>query len=178
MKHVLKILLRAQGFIIAAFALFSPIYAIFVERIGGGILAASGSVAAYSIATGLMIYIISRWEDHVKHLEKMIRIGYALSALGFLGYIFVQNITQFIIIQVLLGLSVAIRAPALDTLYSRHIDHKKSASEWGDWETMVYIVSALAALIGGYIAKTFGFNTLFMIMFVFSVLSFFFSGKK
>mgnify|MGYP001573671818 CR=1 FL=1 len=178
MKHVLKVLLRAQGFLIAAFAMFSPIYAIFVERIGGGILAASGSVAAYSIATGLMIYVISRWEDHVKHLEKMVRIAYALSALGFLGYIFVQNITQFIVIQVLLGLSVAIRAPALDTLYSRHTDHKKTVSEWGDFETMVYIVGAIAALVGGYIAKTFGFNILFMTMFLLSVVSFFFSGKK
>jgi len=178
MKHILRTLLIAQGFLIAAFAMFSPIYAIFVEKIGGGILAASSSVAAFSIATGIMVYIISRWENHVKHLNKMVRIAYALSAMGFLGYVFVQNITQFILVQILLGLSVAIRAPALDTLYSRHTDRKKGVSEWGNWESMVYIVSALAALVGGYIAKTFGFNALFFIMFLCSAISFVFSGKK
>lgn len=178
MKHILRTILIAQGFLIAAFAMFSPIYAIFVEKIGGGILSASSSVAAFSIATGVMVYIISRWENHVKHLDKMVRIAYALSAVGFLGYIFVQNIAQFILVQILLGLSVAIRVPALDTLYSRHTDRKRGISEWGNWESTAYIVSAFAALAGGYLAKMYGFRTLFVIMFISSIIALLSSWKR
>ena len=178
MNKIQKVLLTAQGFIIAAFGMISPIYAVFVEQIGGGILAASGAVAAYSIATGVMVYIISKWEDHVKHLEKMMTIGYILSAIGFFGYIFVQNIYELIIVQILLGLSVAVRAPAFDAVYSKHLDHHHGVLQWGYWETMAYIVTALAALIGGYVANNYGFRMLFVVMFISSLIALLYSLKQ
>ncbi|MBI4058033.1 MFS transporter [Candidatus Microgenomates bacterium] len=178
MKHIQKILLLSQGFLISAFAMLSPIYAIFVERIGGGILAASSAAMIFSIATGIAVYIISRWEDSVKHQEKLLRLGYALSALGFLGYIFVKNVYHLFVVQVLLGLSVAVRSPAFDALYSKSLDHQKRASQWGNWETMAYLVSATAALVGGYIATNFGFKSLFMVMFICSLVALLFSLRK
>ena len=178
MKQIQKLLLLSQGFIISAFAMLSPIYAVFVEKIGGGILAASTASTLYSIATGIAVYFLSRWEDRIKHQEKLLRLGYFLSAVGFFGYLFVQNVYHLFILQVLLGLSVAIRVPAFDAFYSGSLDHNRRASQWGNWETMAYTVSAIAALAGGFIATTYGFKSLFVIMFLCSLVAFFFSWKK
>jgi len=38
---------------------------------------------------------------------------------------------------------------------------------------MGYIVGAIAALIGGYLATLYGFKILFLVMFLFSIIGFF-----
>ena len=91
MKNQIKILLTAEALINLAGGLFGPIYAIFVEEIGGDILAAGGAYSAYLFAAGILIYLLGRWEDRIKHKEKMIIFGYAITCLGFIGYFFVQS---------------------------------------------------------------------------------------
>ena len=53
MKKELKILLTAYCFSTFAFSMLSPIYAIFVEEIGGGILEASYAIAIFTFISGL-----------------------------------------------------------------------------------------------------------------------------
>jgi uncharacterized membrane protein len=62
MNRILKTLLFADSFSILALGMFGPIYAIFVERIGGYILDAGGAYAAFAIASGVFIFLISRRE--------------------------------------------------------------------------------------------------------------------
>lgn len=104
-------------------------------------------------------------------------------ALGSLSYYFVYNQISLVITQVILGLAEAVQVPAYDALYSRYLDKNEAASEWGDWEAMRYIVTAIVAVIGGYMADSLGFRTLFLFMFMISLVSVFtslnlFRGKK
>lgn len=115
--------------------------------------------------------MVSHWEDRFKHKEKLIFVGYVLSAIGCLSYIFVYNQSTLILTQIILGISEAILIPAYDALYSKFLDKGKEASEWGDWEAMRYITTAFAAIIGGYVAYSFGFKTLFFIMFILSSIA-------
>jgi len=152
--------------------MLGPIYAIFVQDIGGDILDASWAYFAFMITTGVILYLISKWEDKVKHKEKLITIGYSLTSLGVLSYVFVNNQTTLIITQIILGVAEAILLPAFDATYSSYLDKNEEASNWGAWESMWYIVTAFSCVIGGYIASSkLGFRGLFIIMFILSLFS-------
>jgi len=173
MKKWLKILLVADAFMYLAAGMFEPIYAIFVEKIGGDILTASGAWAAFTFTSGFLIWLFGKWEDRVKHLEKMIFLGYALRSCAFLGYFFVANKFHLFAVQILLGIGLATSLPAYDALYSKLLSKGRFASEWGAWEGVYMMVSAAAAITGGAIANFFGFKALFLVMFASSLVGLF-----
>ena len=183
MQRELKILLSSYALFGLAAGMFGPIYAVFVEQIGGDLLTAGAAYAAFSFAAGILIFIISRWEDHVKHKEKLVVVGYFVMTLGYLGYIMIRTPLDLFVVQAVLGVGNAILSPAWDAIYSKRLDKGRYASEWGIWESMNYIVIALAALIGGFLANVFGFRFIFVIMFILSFFGFLISllflyGKK
>jgi MFS family permease len=171
MKKQLKILLATTALFTLAGGLFGPIYAVFVQQIGGDLLTAGSAYAAFAIASGLLIFLISKWEDRIKHQEKLVIGGYTLSCVGFLGYLFVQTPLQLLLVQIILGIGNAVYLPAYDSLYSKHLTKNKAASQWGAWESTVWIFMGIAAITGGFVAKTYGFRTLFTIMFVISIIN-------
>lgn len=164
MKQGIKILLLADMWATFAIGMLGPIYAIFVERIGGDLLDASWAFFAFMITSGVVMYFISHWEDHVLHKERLVTLGYTMTAVGCLMYVFVDSQLMLIMTQIVLGLAEAVLVPAYDAMYSHFLDVEKAASEWGDWEAMRYIVTALAAVAGGYVVHLFGFSALFIIM--------------
>lgn len=170
MRKKLKILLTSSSLFMLAGGLFGPLYAVFVEDIGGDLLTAGSAYAAFSVAAGILIFLISRWEDRVKHQEKLIIAGYVLSCLGYLGYIFVQSPFQLFAIQIVFGVGEAIGTPAYDGLYSRFLDKGKFISEWGVWESLYYIIAGISAAIGGLLASLYGFRFLFIVMFIVSMI--------
>lgn len=169
MQNELRILLFSSALFSLAGGLFGPIYAVFVEQIGGDLLTAGGAYSAFAIAAGVLMFFISRWEDHVKHQEKLVVLGFLLSCVGFLGYLLIRNPTDLFVVQIIFGISEAIGAPAFDGLYSKHMDKGKFASEWGAYESMVWIVMGIAAISGGFLATLYGFRSLFAIMFILSI---------
>jgi len=172
MKRQLKILLLSSGFFTLAGGLIGPIYAMFVEEIGGDLLAAGSAFAAFSIAAGLLIFFVSRWEDHVKHQERLVILGWGLCCLGFYGYMLVERPWHLAVVQVIFGIGTAVNTPAYDGLYSKYLDKGRFASEWGAWESMYYIVTAVAALMGSAVADIYGFGGLFKLMFFLSLVGF------
>jgi len=170
MQRELKVLLLASSLSMLAAGLLGPIYAIFVEEIGGGILDAGASYAIFSIAAGLLIFFVSRWEDHVKHQEKLVVLGYAFGVLGFLGYLMVRSPLDLFAVQVVFGVGAAVGTPAYDGLYSRHLDKGKFVSEWGLWESMAYIITGISAAIGSLAASLYGFKFLFTTMLLLSLV--------
>ncbi len=173
MQRNLKILLMASSLFMLAGGLFGPIYAVCVEEIGGDLLTAGAAYSIFAIVAGIMIFLIGRWEDRVKHQEKLIIIGYVLSCAGFLGYLFVKAPVHLFMVQIIFGVGEAIGTPAFDGLYTKHLDKGKFASEWGMWDAMSYITIGIGALAGGYLANLYGFRFLFTIMFVISLLGLF-----
>lgn len=175
MRKGLSLLLKASALTILAGAMFGPIYAVFVQEIGGNLLTAGSAYAVFAIVTGVLIFAISRWEDHVKHKEFLIIFGYGLGCLGFLGYILITEPIHLFIVQIIFGIAGAVGTPAFDGMYSKFLERGKFVSEWGLWESMFYIISAIGALTGGFIAENFGFRFLFGIMLVIALIGFFVS---
>jgi MFS family permease len=174
MKTPLKILIAASFIYNFSAGLFGPIYAIFVEHIGGSILDAGIAWAIYSIAIGVATFVFSRFEDGPSK-EKLIVAGYGLTTLGFLGYYFIDTTIQLFILELFFGIITAFHDPVWEAFFSENVSRKKGAREWGDWEAGKYIFVGLAALAGSFIAFQFSFKFLFVIMTIISAVSTFVS---
>ncbi len=170
MRKELRVLLFSSGLFLLAGGLFGPIYAVFVKNIGGDLLTAGGAYSAFAICAGLLVFLISKWEDRYKYQERLVVLGFALRSTGFFGYLLIQTPIDLLIVQIILGIGEAVEAPAYDGLYSKYLDKGKFASEWGDWEAMNYIVTGISAAVGGFLAAVYGFRLLFVVMFVLSML--------
>src|SRR3989344_3262721 len=127
MKRGLKFLVWADAWTTLALGMLGPIYAIFVQQIGGDILDASWAFFAFTFTSGVVMYLLSFWENKIKHKEKLILISYSLMSIGFLGYYFVYNQFSLLVVQIVLGFAVALLSPVYDSLYSHYVIKKQEA---------------------------------------------------
>ena len=70
MKKWLKVLLVADFFMLVGTGMFAPIYAVFVQKIGGDMLDAGWAWACFALTSGVLMYLIGCWEDKTKHQAK------------------------------------------------------------------------------------------------------------
>jgi MFS family permease len=170
-NKALRILLITNGLVLLAGAMLGPIYALFVEKIGGNLLDASLTGGLFALAAGITTLIAGKYADKIKRNELMVASGYAVMGIGFFLYIFVNSIWFLFVVQILIGFAEAYYSPAFDALFTKHITKKKAGREWGAWEAMNYFLTAIGAAIGGLIAHIFGFKAIFSIMAVLCWLS-------
>ena len=175
MNKVLKILLLSDLLIIAGFGLLAPIFAIFLKDniIGGSILAVGIAETIYLLTKAIAQIFISKYTDHekgnIRELYTLI-IGSLIFTIVPILYIFSVNIWHIYIAQFISGLGAALAYPGWMTLFTRFTDKNKEGYEWSVYDTSVSLGAAATAAIGAYIAEMLGFNTLFVIVAIFSFL--------
>jgi MFS family permease len=160
----IRILLATNALILIGVAMLGPIYAIFVEKIGGDLLDASYAFGAYALSAGLVTLLSGKLADRTKENELIVVAGYIIMGIGFLGYLFVTSIWTLLLVQIIIGLGEAVYSPAFDAIYSKHLDGKKSGTEWGAWESINYFTIAIGAISGGLLVTYLGFNAMFIAM--------------
>lgn len=160
-----------NALILISGAMIAPIYALYVEGVGGDLLDASFAGGVYAIVASITVFIFGKLSDRTKENELVVVLGYLIMAVGFFIYIFVKDIWSLLLVQALIGFGEAVYASPFDALYSKHLDHNKEGSQWGIYESLNYFTTAAGALMGGFIAHTFGFQVLFAIMASVSALS-------
>jgi len=170
MHKALKILIMSSIFYNFSVGLLTPIFAIFIQQIGGGILEASRAWFLYTLLVGITIVTFGQIEDKVSK-RKMFLLGRVLFTLGSIGYIFVENLEHLYFIQIILAISLAIIDPAFTALFYRALIKGRESTEWAIWEGAIYIVIALGAIVGGVIASVYGFKALFVVMAISAALS-------
>lgn len=170
MKKI-SILLITNSLILVAGAMLGPIYALFVEKVGGDLLDASYAFSTFALVAGVVTLISGRYSDKIKENKVILVLGYGIMGLGYFGYLLVNSIWSLLIIQVVIGLGEAIYVPAFDALYSKHLDHSKRGRIWSLWEAINYFTMAIGAFIGGFLVVIFGFSSMFIIMGLLCVIS-------
>lgn len=165
------IIYLADGFIVASSSLIAPIFAIFVERIGGGIPEAGIAMTIYSLTAGFGIIYFSRTEDRLKDFKDFVVVGYLFAVCGYLIYFFATSIWILYLAQFVLGIATAIRVPAYDALLTQSAPGHVAIA-WGNWYAMVFFVTAINAFGGAIIADTYGFRVLILIILIFSLMAF------
>lgn len=166
MHRQLRLLLLISTFLVFAWGMFGPIYAIFVKKIGGDILDTGFSWGIYMIVSGVGIFFMGKFQDKLKREKPVLLIGYGLRCIVLLAYMFITSIIQLFILQFLLGLSIVITVPAFDSLYTKNLKKGKFASQWAYFESIYFGAQGVAALAGAALVKFFSFGALFFVMFL------------
>lgn len=167
-----RILVSSYGLSTFSEGIILPIYAIFVQRIGGDILDASGAIAVFLIVSGVATILIHRLQWSKKHRTRLMVYGWLVWVIGIAGYFVISSTLTLFATQVLIALGNAIANPAFDAELDDHTDEALKSYEWGLFEALQDIFSGIAAIIGGVVALLFGFKTLIFIMVVAASLSF------
>lgn len=165
----LKILLVTNGMILFAAAMLGPIYALFVDKIGGDLLDASLAGATFSVTAGIAVFLSGKLSDRVKENELIVMTGYLFMGFGFFLYTQIDSMVQLLFVQVIIGLGEALYSPSFDALYSKYLDGDRSGSQWGTWESMNYFSAAAGAVSGGIVVSFLSFDALFLGMSVLAI---------
>lgn len=163
-NRALRIMLITNGLILIAGAMLGPIYALYVEKVGGDLLDASLAGSVFALVAGITVLLCGRYSDRIKQKRLIVSLGYGIMGIGFLLYTLVDSIIFLLLVQMVIGLGEALYNPPFDAIYSEHLDGGQFGTEWGAWEAMKYFSTALGAILGGVIVTKFGFNPLFVIM--------------
>ena len=81
-----------------------------------------------------------------------------------MGYALITKPLHLFLVQVIFGVAGAIGAPAYNGLFSKNLDRGKYITEWGIYDASYYCLTGIAAILGGFLAKYYGFPLVFAIM--------------
>jgi len=175
MNPVIRFLILSDTVIMGAAGLLGPIFALFIDDyiVGGNEAVAGIAAGIYLLTKSVMQIPIAYVIDKIKGERDDFWLMFAFSlliALIPLAYLFISTPLELFIVQFFLGLFTAFTFPTYMAIFTRHIDKKKEGTEWGVYFTLVDLTSAAMAALGGYIASSFGFHSLIVLVVIFSVL--------
>lgn len=162
MNKITKCLLLASFFGTMGESMLTPLYGMFVNKIGGSIIDAGIGYAIFSILTGLVIIGSSNIKWFTNNLQLIIVLGFFIASIGDLSYFFVHNSLGLFLVQATNGISVGLLNPAWETLYSQNTEDGEEHKSWSIWGGGANISTGIAALIGAVITTLFGFKAMFV----------------
>jgi len=170
MNNVYKTLLVAS--LLANFGdnLIGPFYAVFVEQIGGSILDMGYSVTVFGICTGILMMVIGKISDKINK-ELITIIGFLLYAMGSLFYLVISSPWQLFVLQIIFAFGTACLSAPLTALFAKYIQKGKEGLQWGIEGGGSYIAVGVAVFIGTFIINKWGFDVLFISMFLVQMMA-------
>jgi MFS family permease len=170
LNRSLRAMLVVSALYMFAFGMFSPLYAIFVEKVGGNVAVASNAWAVFMLVAGLMTFITGRWENDSR--QTVIGLAWSQFIVGaaYLIYYLADGVAWLYVAQVLLGLGASFFWPAFHSLYGKHVDKRNQAKQWSIYDALAYLLPAGAAVLGGWLVDNYGFGLMFLVMAAMSLL--------
>jgi MFS family permease len=165
-NKALQTLLLSNSIILISLGMLVPVYALFVQKVGGGALSAGITAGALGVASAISALLSGKLIDKFKPVSThyILACGWTLMGLSTLLYLLVHNISVLFVVQLIIGFVKTISSPAFDTLYARHLDKSSSGQEYGVWEASFFLTAGVGSVLGGIIVNYLGFNGLFMFM--------------
>ena len=166
-----RMLLLSEFIMTLSLSVLNPIFAVFVEKIGGGILDITYAWTIFGLISGILMIIFGRMERSKKGYIKMLILGYLLQTLGLLIYAFVDNLVELLIAEAILGVSIALQYPSFDALFSSLLPDDEKGKGWGMYDGIESILESFACAFSGVLANFFGFKALFILSSVISLIA-------
>lgn len=171
---VIKILIISDFLIWSSNQLLAPIFAIFIT---GKI---NGSIEVIGIASAIYLIIKSLFEIPVgAYIDKSVSekddlytaiIGTIVTAIAYFLFTAVTQVWQLYVLQAIMGIGAACAFPGWYSIFTHHVDKGKAGFEWSLYDVVLGFGMAGSAALGGFIANEFGFDTLFFLVGIFTLL--------
>lgn len=167
-----QILLTAYIISLFSEGVILPIYAIFVQKIGGGVLDAGIALGIFLMGEGIFTALIhtNKKRSHNQKIKIMVW-GWFIWLIGIAFYIFISNKWTLFAAQVFLALGNATADPIYDEEFARNTKRTTEEKEWGFFEGGKSFVDGISAIVGGAIVALFGFNVLIYVMVITAAIS-------
>jgi len=170
MKKIVFLLMFVDFIFTFGSGLYGPIYAIFVNQVGGDILEAGIAWSIFMVVMGTLEIPFGKMAD--KYSKKLfLSLSYALASLAIFGYIFVSSVVQLFLLQILVGVAFAMGDPAWDSWFSEVIPRKERGFSFAAFHALSSYSQAIAAVVGGLMAQFIGFHFLFFVGGVIGIIS-------
>ena len=173
-NFVIKMLILSDFLVWSSFQLLAPIFAIFItDKIQGGIEVVGIAAGIYWLTKSLFEIPVGIFIDRTKAESDDLYLafgGTVVTSLVYLSYVFIDSVSQLYILQAVLGIGAAVAFPGWYSIFTKHVDKGKEAFEWSLYDVVLGVGMAGAAALGGFIAHAFGFNALFLIISIFTLL--------
>ena len=128
--------------------LLAPLFAVFVQSIGGTAVSIGGAWALFQIMSGIVIIGLGRvLGDGLRCRMLVLIAGYAANAILCFAYPFVHAMHQLVVLQLLQGAALALTNPTWSSLFA-HYSQENGCDSWGSANGMFYIVSGIALIVG------------------------------
>jgi MFS family permease len=168
-NRIIKRLLVAEFIYQFMLGLFLPIFAIFiVTDIQGGTLTAVGlSYSVFWLARIATAIPFSRFMDETKGERDeywFLLIGTFIMSTVVIFFVFVTKIWQVYVIEIIIGISGSMVGPSWKVLFTDHIDKGETGYEWSLDDLVIGLGVAGSAYLGAWLAQTYGFDMLFLII--------------
>lgn len=176
LNKVIRYFILCDLLLFSGWGLLAPIMSIFViEHItGASIFNAGAAVSLFWAARSTIQLPVASFLDRRKGEKDdfyALIIGLLLASLAAFSFSLVNTIRELYIVMVIQGLAFGFYAPAWQGIFSRHLDKDKVALNWAMDNVVLGVASMITGLIGGYLAHTFGFDIIFYLVALFSLLS-------
>ncbi|MDO8619566.1 MAG: MFS transporter [Candidatus Daviesbacteria bacterium] len=170
-NKALKFLFVCNGIFVLAGSLLGPLYAVYVEKLGRGVLAISTSWAVFLLSTTFFMFLVSRFGDGLRK-DYLLMGGFLVRAIVWFMFIFISSIPELIILQIFLGIGEAMGTPAFGAVFAEHLDKDHHVEDYADWQLVQNMMMAIGVILGGLIVNSFGFKYLFFLMSALATISF------
>ena len=174
-NKVIKTLILFDLATLSGWGLLSPIFAIFItKQITGGTLVVVGlAIAIYWLTKSLVQWPIARYLDKTPSenddLYSLI-MGSCLVVVVPFGYIFATLPLHIYLLEVIVAIGDAMIVPAWYAIFTRHVNKFQIGSEWTLNSVSIGIGTAVAAALGGWLANSFGFPVVFILVGILSAV--------
>ena len=145
-----------------------PLQAVFItQNIIGATLATVGiAVAIYSVTKSfIQVPLAKRLDSQAGEKDDffIIFLGGIIGAIYSFGFIFIHQITQLYLLEIISGVGDACTMAAYYAIFSHHIDKNSEGFEWSLLSVGGLTMStAVGGIIGGFVSQRFGFPTVFI----------------
>lgn len=174
-NKVVQFLTYSDILMISGWGLINPILAVFfTDRIIGGSVAVAGLASTiYFFSKSILQVPVARFIDSKRGEWDdfwVMVIGSLLISLSAFLFVFVRYPWHIYLIQMVSAIGASLATPSWLAIFTRHIDKTHASLEWSLYYTTTDLASALTAGIGGFIASSMGYKSLFIIVGIASLL--------